>query len=131
MVAGPGLEGMRAVGAAHAARRPHHHRRTFVVGLVALHPRPDVGRPRLPCALEFLPIAFRIVAGEKGPIRPDTRSDEVFGGLHGNRNCPWWCRRGPARGRTTPLPRRGGRRIANSPRGPDASRDRWSARESA
>ena len=66
---------MRAVGAAYAARRPHHHRRTLVIGLVALHPGADVGGARLPCALEFLPVAFRIVAGEEGPIRLDARGD--------------------------------------------------------
>src|ERR1700722_9576211 len=79
MVAGPGLERMRAVGTAYA--RTRHHRRTLVIRLVALHPRAHVGCPRFPCPLEFAPVALRTVAGEERPIGPDARGDEVLGGL--------------------------------------------------
>src|SRR5262249_55584448 len=81
MVPGSRREGVRAVGAADAVRRTHHHRGAFVVGLVALHARADVGFARLPGLLELRPVALGTITGEERRILPDARGDEVLASL--------------------------------------------------
>src|SRR5262245_48086996 len=78
MVAGARLEHVRAVRAAFAFQGAGDHRRSLVIRLVALHPRPAFVFARLPRPLEFLPIALRVVARQESGIFCDPRRDEIL-----------------------------------------------------
>src|SRR5215469_2387748 len=80
-MSGTRLLHVRAMRAAHAARRAEDDRRALVVRLVALHARADVALARLPGPLKLGTVALGIVAGEELAILLDARGDEVLGYL--------------------------------------------------
>ncbi len=81
MVAGARLEGVRAVRAAHAARRTEHDRRAFVVRLVSCDARRRAIGMLVPGALELGAIALRAVALEEFLVLADIGLDEILRGL--------------------------------------------------
>src|SRR3984893_8895899 len=69
VMAGPGLERMRAAGAAQAIGEAEDDRGGLVLRLIGQHARVGGGCMLLPGALEFGPIALRTVAVEEFPVR--------------------------------------------------------------
>src|SRR5262245_63367040 len=79
MMAGTRLEGMRAVGAAHPARRAGHDRRSFVVRLVGDDARRRVIGMLVPGALELGAVTHWTIALEEFAILADISLDEIIG----------------------------------------------------
>src|SRR5262245_56648553 len=81
MMTGAGLQRMRAVRAAHAARRTKHDRRALIMRLVGSDARSRAIGMIVPGALKLAAIALRAVALEEFTIFADVRLDEIFRGL--------------------------------------------------